>query len=601
MGILNSAIARLVIVTTLVLGGCMAALLLAANERIGANLERNFFEKSANITGFVSDQIATGARLKREAMIAPQLDALLNDEALGVVALRVTHIDGTEVVKTADPAFRAQSESLIGQPDFSEETSFADSPDLLASRTAIVLGTGGNATLVGELAVVWDKAKYLESANELSRFLRNAFYATAAIVALVVSGCLYLVIGRPLSQIVRALRLVSSGEDEVTLPKPSTHEIREIVETIHAFLSMTRDRAILLEDLTTVLSHAEDGDFSQRLEIDGDPEDEQNRLPKMVNDLMATVDSGLGEAVRALGALADRDLTAKMEGQFRGAFGRLRDDVDRSATELNTTIRSIMERASEVRTAAEKLNEASNASALRSQSNAATLEETTASISTVAEALSSSAQIATNAKEVSDQAESHARHGKDVVDDVVSSMAKIQESSADITEIVALIDDVAFQTNLLALNAGVEAARAGEHGKGFAVVASEVRALAQRTSESAANIKSLVATSVDDIGKGVEQAKQAGTSIDEMVEAIIQVTSQISDISGNAREQANAVEEIRSAITALDRNTQENAGMVHETAELARALQNGSADMLGMVSVFQIDGKQAINQSRTAA
>ena len=599
MHFMRSVITRCVLVATIVLGACMALLLLTANNRISQSMQSTFIENSVEMTGFIANQINTGTRLKRASMIEPQLLGLLADDALDAVGLRVTHVEGTEVISLRADGQQGQNLPSYLAADFSTESSSRIISNLLEVRTPIILGAGENATLVGELVVVWSKAEYLGSVGAVTAFLRNAFFATAGVVAIALMLSIYLIIGRPLSQTVKVLARVSNGEEQVDLPRSNTTEIRKMVETVEVFLSMTRERGQMLQDLSKVLEQAQNGDFSGRVQIDGDPHDSRNGLRALVNSLLATVDDGLTETVRALHALANRDLTVKMNGNFLGAFGKLSDDVARTAVELSATVQSISQRAQEVQSAAQQLSASSEKSSRRSQMNAATLEETTASITMVSEALTSTAEIANSSKEVSHSANSHARNGKDIIDGLVTKMNMIHENSTNITEIVTLIDDVAFQTNLLALNAGVEAARAGDHGKGFAVVASEVRALAQRTSESAANIKALVATSADEISTGVALAERAGSSIDEIVGSIGKLSDQISNISLKANDQASIVGEIRSAVTELDRSTQENSGEVQDTTTLAHELSGDAESMMQMLAVFKVV-QSYVNKSRPA-
>lgn len=589
MQFMKSVITQSVLVATLVLGGCMAVLLETASSRMLQNLEDSFTKNATEMTGFIANQINTGTRLKRTAMIEPQLLSLLEDPSIDAAAVRVTHVDGTEIAALQAPDVDRGRLPTLGVASFNTEVEIENLGDVATVRTPVILGTGENAALVGELVVIWDKSENLMAIRDLAAFLRNAFLFTAGVVAAALIVSIHLIIGRPLSKMVTALKEVSGGALDVELPRSNTTEVRQMVDTVEVFLGITRDRAALLDDLSDVMKKAQQGDFTGRIHVDGQLTDEKNNLRILVNRLIETVDTGLSEAVRALGSLSERDLTARMNGKFSGAFEKLRVDVDRTASELNSTILTIQGRAQSVQNAAMQLNASSENASSRSQSNAATLEETTASITMVSDALSSTAKIATSAKTVSADVNTHAQNGKSIVDGLVSCMDSINANSASISEIVGLIDDVAFQTNLLALNAGVEAARAGEHGKGFAVVASEVRALAQRTQESASNTNSLVSTSAAEIARGVEQATQAGKSIEEIVLSIQQLDGEISDISIKASDQTAAVDEVRAAITALDRSTQESAEMISQTSSLASELRDSSRSMMEMVAVFNVD------------
>jgi methyl-accepting chemotaxis protein len=599
MHLLKSVIARSVLVAILVLGACMTVLLITANNRISENLSTSFRTNSLETTGFIANQINTGTRLKRSAMIEPQIGALLQDASIDAIAVRVTNIDGTEMIFNTADGYQLNQLPPLEAPDFSEETKIVSHDKELVVRTPVVLGAGENAILVGELIVVWDRSEYLSSVSSLTNFLRNAFLVTVTIVSAALMISIYLIIGKPLSTMVRVLTAVSNGTTDIELPKSNTTEVRRMVDTVEVFLNLTKERANLLEDLSVVMTRARRGDFSGRVQVEGDANDERNELRNLVNGLMKSVDGGIGETVRALEALSNRDLTQRMHGDFEGAFGKLSDDFRRTSSELNSTVLSIVRCAEDVQKVAVQLDAASDDSSRRAQSNTANLEETTAAITQVSEALSSTAKIANKAKSVSVDATMHAHKGKDTVNELVQKMNDIHRNSSSISDMVALIDDVAFQTNLLALNAGVEAASAGEHGRGFAVVASEVRALAQRTTESASNIKSLVAASSEDISNGMEQAAQAGKSIGEIAASIEQLENQISDISAKVSDQSSIVDEICTAVTVLDRNTQQSTNSINQTSILSNELRSESQSLMDIVSVFKVarDGTVVMDRS----
>ncbi len=587
----------------LVLGLCMAALLFAANNKISNQMSENFRTDSTNLTAFVAKQINTGTRLKRGAMIEPQLTALLADEKLAAAAIRVTHTEGLEIISAIGDQYQAAEMPPFNEADFSETPSTQTFDGFVLVRTPILLGSGADQVLVGELAVMWDRSAYLPTVRAITIFLQTAFLATALIVAAASMASIYFVIGRPISKTVKALAAVSNGQADVTLPKSNTTEIRQMVDTIATFLNMTQERAKLMEDLSEVISSAQKGDFSRRVTLQDDQNGDRGNLRVIVNELIETVDAGLTETVGALDSLSNRDLTVQMRGNFEGAFKKLSDDVNRTANELDVTVNAILRTANEVQTMSHHLSSSSEELSQRTQHNAGTLEETSASISLVAEAVTSAAEFANIAREESANVTRHATSGKDVVDKLVDNMSRIQTNSEDISDIVTLIDDIAFQTNLLALNAGVEAARAGEHGRGFAIVASEVRGLAQRTSESAAKITALVTTSATEVASGVEQANQAGKSITEIVNAISVLSNQITEISSKASEQAKSISEIRAAINELDTSTQQNASMVDKTSELANDMRYGSATMLETLQSFTVNpaSSQTGTQAESAA
>jgi methyl-accepting chemotaxis protein len=189
------------------------------------------------------------------------------------------------------------------------------------------------------------------------------------------------------------------------------------------------------------------------------------------------------------------------------------------------------------------------------------------------------------------RASEQAADGGNIVHKAIGAMSKIQESSKQIGQIIGVIDDIAFQTNLLALNAGVEAARAGEHGRGFAVVASEVRALAQRSAESAREIKNLVSTAQGNVGDGVRLVTDTGSALGEIVKAINKVSDVMAEIAAGAQEQAHALSEVSTAVATMDRDTQENAGMAEELTSSTNVLATETNELKNLVSVFKLSNQ----------
>ncbi len=345
------------------------------------------------------------------------------------------------------------------------------------------------------------------------------------------------------------------------------------------------------EELRNVVDAAANGDFTQRVPL----ENKEGFLKAMatgINTISETCAEGLNDIADMMQALSRGDLTQRINNDFGGTFARLREDCNETADRLADIVSQIYNSASEVSNAAGEITSGSADLSHRTETQASALEETAASMEEMAATVKNNADNAINANDLGNQASNVAEKGGKVVANAVDAMARIEESSQKISDIIGVIDEIAFQTNLLALNAAVEAARAGEAGKGFAVVASEVRNLAQRSSEAAKDIKGLIVDSSVQVKDGVELVNEAGKSLDEIVTSIKQVTELISDIASASKEQASGVEEINSAVTDMDEMTQQNSALVEENAAAARALEEQSVNMHTQVSFFKIDGVQ---------
>lgn len=243
--------------------------------------------------------------------------------------------------------------------------------------------------------------------------------------------------------------------------------------------------------------------------------------------------------------------------------------------------REISSRADEVSNSSDNLN-------ARTENQAATLEETAAALQQLTESVGSAAQGASEADSVVKTARKEAESSRRVVEDAVEAMSQIKGSSDEISQIIGVIDDIAFQTNLLALNAGVEAARAGEAGRGFAVVASEVGALAQRSSEAAKQIKSLISDSSGHVESGVGLVGQAGDALSSIVARVAEIASLVEGIAEGAKEQASGLNEINAGVGELDTVTQKNASMVEATTTTAMTLKNEAASLNQLVARFRL-------------
>jgi len=230
----------------------------------------------------------------------------------------------------------------------------------------------------------------------------------------------------------------------------------------------------------------------------------------------------------------------------------------------------------------------------RTEQQAASLEETAASMEQLASTVKQNADNARQANQLAASASDVAERGGSAVSEVVSTMQGISASSRKISEIVSVIDGIAFQTNILALNAAVEAARAGEQGKGFAVVAGEVRSLAQRSAQAAKEIKGLIEDSVTKVGAGSQQVERAGATMQEIVASVKRVTDIMGEISAASEEQSSGIDQVNRAVSQMDEVTQQNAALVEEAAAAAGSLQDQAHRLAEAVAVFKINAGEVI-------
>ncbi len=296
----------------------------------------------------------------------------------------------------------------------------------------------------------------------------------------------------------------------------------------------------------------------------------------------------VGQLGDGLSRLANGDLSHRIVKPFRDDYEPLRLHFNETAEMLGGSISKVDESARRVHSAALEIGKAAGDLSRRTEHQAASLEETAAAMRQVTEAIQETAQFGSKAAEVAASAQSNAAESGMVVQRAIDAMSGIERTSSEISEIIGVIDGIAFQTNLLALNAGVEAARAGDAGKGFAVVASEVRALAQRSADAAKDVKGRIGASDTQIRAGVQQVDAAGATLQRIAAQVSEMAALIGDIAGASQQQASSASQITIAIGDLDAVTQQNAAMVEEATAAARELVGEASAMSDQVGRFRL-------------
>jgi methyl-accepting chemotaxis protein len=297
------------------------------------------------------------------------------------------------------------------------------------------------------------------------------------------------------------------------------------------------------------------------------------------------VTNSIGVGLRKL---ADKDLTFRLHEPMPDAYSALQANFNAAADLLAEAMTGVAGSANQINAGTRDISAASDDLARRTEQQAAGLEQTAAALGELVTTVKRSAEGAAHASRVVAHAKEDAEKSGIIVRKAVEAMTAIADSSQQISQIIGVIDEIAFQTNLLALNAGVEAARAGEVGRGFAVVASEVRALAQRSAEAAKEIKDLISKSSTQVAQGVELVGETGQALERIVGQVTEINNVVAQIAAGARDQATGLDEVNIAIGQMDQATQQNAAMVEEQTASVQSLSQETNQLASMVGQFQV-------------
>ncbi len=467
-----------------------------------------------------------------------------------------------------------------------------------------------NGEVMGAIFVGTPMARVEAAANSVLNLI--GVVGGAAIVAFGAIGFFASrLITRPIPKLAATMDVVAQGNYEVDVPYTDKgNEVGAMARAVEVFrenglrvsqmteaeaariVADEEKRRLMMTELQAafgeVVDAAVSGDFTKRVHAEF-PDAELNSLAGSVNNLVETFDRSVAEVGEVLGAMADTDLTKRMTGEYEGAFAKLKSDINAVGEKLTEVVMQLRRTSGSLKSATGEILSGANDLSERTTKQAATIEETSAAMEQLASTVLSNAERAKQASASASKVTRTAEEGGQVMDAANEAMERITASSAKISNIIGMIDDIAFQTNLLALNASVEAARAGEAGKGFAVVAIEVRRLAQSAAEASSEVKALIEASANEVKSGSDLVSSAATQLRDMLGAVNKNAGLMEAIAKASQTQALAIDEVSVAVRTLDEMTQHNAALVEQTNAAIEQTEAQASELDRIVAVFKTD------------
>ncbi|MGA2485840.1 MAG: methyl-accepting chemotaxis protein [Roseiarcus sp.] len=480
----------------------------------------------------MADLVAKYRKLANRLRFAQAQDGSLDADKMKAGAAEATGVEDS---------MTALGAQLATEFHEAAETSYAAASDSAALTQRAILGASGVGLLFGALMAI--------------AFTRS--------------------ISRPIVEVTRTMRELANGDLTVE-PRHAAdrNEIGEMARAVTVFRDAAIEKARLEVEAERQRSLTE--------ETRADNERAQREAIARERAIVAdSVGSGLSR-------LAAKDLSFRMSSDIPEAYRKLQADFNAAIAQLEAAMASVAARGDAIHVGTSQIASATDDLSRRTEQQATSLEEAAATLEEVTTMVRRTAESTDHARAVASAAQADAAKGGEVIRRAVEAMSAIEKSSQQITQIIGVIDEIAFQTNLLALNAGVEAARAGDAGRGFAVVASEVRALAQRSASAAKEIKALISTSTGQVSQGVGLVAETGKALRRIVDQVTEINRVVAEIAASAKEQAVAVVSVNQSIGDMDKATQQNAAMAEESTAASHNLSDEAGHLAALIAEFDV-------------
>ncbi|MFZ5721173.1 MAG: methyl-accepting chemotaxis protein [Pseudomonadota bacterium] len=436
-----------------------------------------------------------------------------------------------------------------------------------------------NARIKAENELLKERAAAQAASQTFAVTLLAAGSLLAVALSVLMGWVLSNAIARPVSLMTAAMGRLAAGDNDVDVPAQGRKdEVGRMAAAVQHFKEQAIDKA---------------RQSAERAEERAQREAERNATDAERAAAAAEQNKVVEGLAQGLERLAAGVLTFRLNEPFPSHYEQLRADFNRAMEQMQAALREVAVNATAVRSGAGEITQATDDLSRRTEQQAASLEETAAALDEITATVRKTAEGAAQSREAVGAAKSDAERSGVVVRDAVAAMSEIESSAQQISQIIGVIDEIAFQTNLLALNAGVEAARAGDAGKGFAVVASEVRALAQRSAEAAKEIKALISASSQQVERGVGLVGETGKVLERILDQVTSINGAVTEIAASAQEQATGLQQVNTAINQMDQVTQQNAAMVEEATAASHALAGESEALARLIARFELGGTSA--------
>ena len=566
-----------------------AATKVLVEQRAPAELEGSRFNRRVATIGYAAYRTIANDAASAEAKEASgEIDSAYNE---GKVALaKIKAADPSAAKKVADyqtrldriysSARQGADLGLQNANDAAKMVMGVIDPDIASLSKDVSAYTNTHSD---ETRAMVAKAAKQSAAGTMMSIIFGLIASAAALVFALWIGRSK--ISAPLSNLSRTMEVLAQGSVDVdVVGAQRKDEVGAMARSVQVF----KDNALALRTAEAA---------QQRLSAETEAERVRNQETA---DAAAREQAFVMEHIATgLTKLAEGDLTYRVDIDFPPAYQRLQGDFNGAITQMEEAMRTIVHAANSIGSGSDEIASAADDLSRRSEQQAASLEETAAALDEITATVKRSSAGAVEASRVVTSTRSDAERSAVVVRSAVEAMNQIEKSSQSISQIIGVIDEIAFQTNLLALNAGVEAARAGDAGRGFAVVAQEVRALAQRSADAAKEIKTLISTSSQQVSQGVSMVGQTGEALQAIVGKVSEIDGLVSEIAASGAEQATGLNEVNAAVNQMDQTVQQNAAMVEQSTAASHALKGEANGLMQMIGRFQVSGAQAARPSST--